>query len=269
MRLFSLFSRKKRSARQHYEGASFKRHKDARISSASANSNLIHAHERLLSSARYLHDNNATARRAIDIITKYTAGITPHAVFAGGRQSEPHEAKLREFADSTACDPAGKQNLCAQQALIVRSMVRDGEVLVEKVIRPDYREKGLPLPLQTRVLECDYLDKTKISVSERGNPVFMGIEFDRYGSPLFYHMYGEHPGESRSLKAMTSEARPAKEIIHVMDPERPGQIRGISRLSPVIIRLRDLDEYEDAQLVRQKIAACFVVHRQNSAYFIS
>ncbi|MCB9229840.1 MAG: phage portal protein, partial [Deltaproteobacteria bacterium] len=141
--------------KRHYEGASSKRHREFRRNSSSVNGNIIQAHESLVSNARYLHDNNATARRGIDIITKYTAGITPHAVRADGKKSPEHEAKLKEFADTVACDPAEKQNLYAQQSLIVRTLIRDGEALIERVVRPDFRKKSLPVPLQTRVLECD------------------------------------------------------------------------------------------------------------------
>jgi lambda family phage portal protein len=34
-------------------------------------------------------------------------------------------------------------------------------------------------------------------------------------------------------------------------------VRGVPWPAPMMLRLRDLDDYEDAQLVRQKIAACF------------
>ena len=244
--------------KRHYEGASSKRHRDFKRNSSSINHNLLHAHESLVSNARYLHDNNATARRGIDIITKYASGITPHAVKANGEKANEHDARLADFADTTACDPADKMNLYAQQALAVRTMIRDGEVLIEQVIRPDYKKKGLPVPLQTRVLECDYIDKTKFTVSQDGNPIFMGIELDKYGSPLKYHMYDEHPGELRFIRNLKSRPRSADGILHAFDLERPGQMRGVTRLAPVLVRLRDLDEYEDAQLVKQKLAACFV-----------
>ena len=38
---------------------------------------------------------------------------------------------------------------------------------------------------------------------------------------------------------------------------RPGQERGVPGVAPGIIKMRDLDEYDDAELVRKKIEACF------------
>lgn len=56
---------------------------------------------------------------------------------------------------------------------------------------------------------------------------------------------------------MQSVRVPASEIIHLYRMDRAGQVRGVPWGAPVLIKLRDFHEYEDAQLVRQKIAACF------------
>src|SRR2546428_6390684 len=50
---------------------------------------------------------------------------------------------------------------------------------------------------------------------------------------------------------------PADQMAHLFLPLAPGQVRGISWLAPVLLRLHELDLYEDAQLVRQKVAALF------------
>src|SRR5262249_25454059 len=49
----------------------------------------------------------------------------------------------------------------------------------------------------------------------------------------------------------------ASAMAHLFAPLAPGQLRGISWLAPVLLRLHELDLYEDAQLVRQKGAALF------------
>ncbi len=48
---------------------------------------------------------------------------------------------------------------------------------------------------------------------------------------------------------------PASEIIHVIDPVDAGQLRGISRFAPGIVKLFLLDQYDDAELDRKKVAA--------------
>jgi lambda family phage portal protein len=46
-------------------------------------------------------------------------------------------------------------------------------------------------------------------------------------------------------------------VLHVFDIVRPGQARGISWLAAAVLKMSDFDEYEDALLTRQKVAACF------------
>lgn len=48
---------------------------------------------------------------------------------------------------------------------------------------------------------------------------------------------------------------PADDVIHMFRPELPGQVRGVSWFAPIMLRLADLDQWRDAQLVRQKVAA--------------
>ena len=50
---------------------------------------------------------------------------------------------------------------------------------------------------------------------------------------------------------------PASEIVHLYRPLRPGQIRGEPWLARALIKLHDLDQYDDAELQRKKTAAMF------------
>jgi capsid protein len=56
----------------------------------------------------------------------------------------------------------------------------------------------------------------------------------------------------------------AEKVAHVFDKKRPGQIRGVTFLHPVMIRLRDLDIFQDASLRKQQISACFSAFIYNS-----
>ena len=49
----------------------------------------------------------------------------------------------------------------------------------------------------------------------------------------------------------------ASEIIHMFRPLRPGQIRGEPWLARALVKLHELDQYDDAELVRKKTAAMF------------
>jgi lambda family phage portal protein len=72
-------------------------------------------------------------------------------------------------------------------------------------------------------------------------------------------MFPVHPGEVAMFRraSLTSQPVPAASMLHLFDRLRPGQVRGVPWFAPVILKLRDLDEYDDAELVRKKIEACF------------
>ena len=46
-------------------------------------------------------------------------------------------------------------------------------------------------------------------------------------------------------------------MLHLFERLRPGQVRGVPWFAPVMLKLRDLDAYDEAELVRKKIEACF------------
>jgi lambda family phage portal protein len=115
------------------------------------------------------------------------------------------------------------------------------------------------VPLKLQVLESEHLDSSKDGVLANGNIIRSGIEFDKSGKRAAYYLFKEHPGESSLYAAcnIMSVRIPASEILHIFKPLRPGQIRGEPWLSNVLLKLHDLDQYEDAELVRKKTAAMF------------
>jgi lambda family phage portal protein len=100
----------------------------------------------------------------------------------------------------------------------------------------------------------------KSSVGEGGNTIRQGIEFDRIGRRVAYHFLRRHPGDSTDpgLSGETTRV-PASEVIHVIDPVEGGQLRGVSKLAPAIVKLFLLDQYDDAELDRKKVAAMYAM----------
>jgi lambda family phage portal protein len=84
-----------------------------------------------------------------------------------------------------------------------------------------------------------------------------GIEFNKLGQREAYYLFREHPGEKLLISNGESVRIPASEVLHIYKPLRPGQIRGEPWLSRVLLKLYELDQYDDAELVRKKTAAMF------------
>jgi lambda family phage portal protein len=88
-----------------------------------------------------------------------------------------------------------------------------------------------------------------------------GVQFDLLGRRVAYWIYTYHPGGMLVLNprgGILSQPVPADQILHTYRVLRPGQIRGVPWLTPVMLALRDLDDYADAERVRKKIEACVV-----------
>lgn len=207
---------------------------------------------RLRNSARDLIRNNGYAESAIRTIQDDVVGW-------GMKPTAKHQ-RWKEWSYSTQIDADGQCDLPGLQELIMRTVVESGECLVRRRIRR--LSDGLAIPMQIQVLEPDFIDTSKHKALEGGRRIVRGIEFDALGRRVAYWLYREHPGSttlSYSLSLTESKRVPASEVLHVYKVKRPGQVRGASWFAPCLIRFKDFDEFADATLMKQKIAACLSV----------
>jgi lambda family phage portal protein len=181
-------------------------------------------------------------------------GITPRFT---GDQEKKLNTLWTQWVD--VCDADGRLDFYGMLAAAYRAMEQDGEVLVR--LRPRRPEDGLPVPLQLQLLEIDWLDSTRNSLLggasgvAPGNVVIEGIEYDILGRVAAYWLWDQHPGDATLLRGFRNFSKrvPATSIVHLFDPKRPGQGRGITRLAAVIARTRDTQLYEDAELARKNL----------------
>ncbi|MBU6956086.1 phage portal protein [Hahella sp. HN01] len=185
-------------------------------------------------------------------------GVKPQSLVKDPRLREAIHELWRDWSEDA--DAAGLTDFYGLQALVCRAMLEGGECLVR--LRYRRPEDDLPVGLQLQVLEPEHLDPTLNQDLPNGHTVRAGIEFDRLGRRVAYHLYRTHPGDG--LLAPASGATdletvrvPATEILHVFRPLRPGQIRGEPWLARALVKLNELDQYDDAELVRKKTAAMF------------
>lgn len=210
--------------------------------------------------SRDLVRNNPYAARGVSVIVSNMigTGIIPQPQDGKKRASKQILDLWAEWAETRDCDFDGLHDMYGLQALIVNTLVQSGEVLVRRVMRTDKDKK---VPLQIQVLEPDFIDvsKNQDRLDSGGGWIKNGLEYDAQGRVVAYYLFKQHPGSSApTLGGQLQSSRvDASQLLHILRGDRPGQRRGIPWLAPVMIKLRDFDDYEDAQLVRQKIAACF------------
>jgi len=176
----------------------------------------------------------------------------------GSPEWRKREAKLYKRW-SKVCDADGVLNFDGIQALVWREVEEAGECFVR--LRNRRLTDGLPVPLQLQVIEAEQCPPHFYGTASNGNQIRAGIEFDLIGRRVAYWMYPRHPGDYHAgtdIDAGTLKRVPAEEVIHVYEPLRAGQIRGIPRAASVLVRMFNLDALDDAVLERQKIANLFV-----------
>lgn len=245
-------------AMMHYRAGSVNRRSGSvRAVSGDADAVATVARRQISLAVRDVIRNNAIAERAVQVLVNNIVGtgIEPKLVSEDTDLNYAWPAVCR-YLDSTDVDADGISTLAGIQRMAVRAMVTDGEALV---VFPD------PLTakssFQLRVLEADYLDdRLQGRALGSKNSVYDGIEYGDDGRVVAYHLYDEHPGSvvwHPDWKGLVSSRIEASRVIHLYRPDRPGQRRGVSWLAPVLDDLVALADNDEAQLMRQKIAACF------------
>ncbi|EKS9915601.1 phage portal protein [Burkholderia multivorans] len=241
-----------------YESASTvgARAKSWRVSGAGPNTAAVQNLSLMRSRARDAIRNDPWAKTAIARLVSNTigTGIQAHPQHPNDAvrkmQKQLWEDSGQEIDADDVFDIAGIQTLAA------RSFFSDGEVLVRRRMRSP--RDGLAVPMQIQLLEGDLLPMEKNELVP-GGEIINGVEFDADGRRVAYHLLRRHPGEygRASIANMETVRVPADEIAHVFLALRPGQVRGVPELSTVLLRLKSLDNFDDAVLFRQEVSNLF------------
>jgi len=210
----------------------------------------------LRSRSRDMVRRNPWATNALDAFVGNSigTGIKPQSLHPDPETKEQIQSLWLRWTDEA--DATGLTDFYGLQAIACRSVMEAGECFIR--LRPRLPKDGLLVPLQLQLLEAEHLPTAETRKLENGNYIRAGIEFNGIGRRVAYHLYREHPGDTSNPIASTELVRvPAEAVLHLFRPLRPGQLRGQPWLTQVLIKLHELDQYDDAELVRKKTAAMF------------
>ena len=115
---------------------------------------------------------------------------------------------------------------------------------------------GPGLPLRLRILDGEMVDQAHTVELGDGARIVAGVEFDAAGNRVAYHILRRRPTDLFAGYGQPIRL-PAADVLHLFQPLAPGQVRGISWLATILARLHELDQLEDAHLIKQKISAMF------------
>ena len=213
--------------------------------------------------SRDMYRNNAIYKSAVDAKTYHTVadGIRPD-LRATAKNKKKKAGQIQElvnkWANSQSCDLFGLNNLFGLQHLGWKTTVSSGEMLI---VRQRTVEPKSGIPLQLKMLEGDYLDHNREGTNpDNGNQIIQGVEFDDDGKAVGYWLFDENPSDAGVLRRFSFKSRrhDAKNVIHMFDCERPGQIRGLPKGLASFTKIKNLEEFQDARLEQMKVSACLV-----------
>lgn len=241
-----------------YEGASMARRLSPwRPNRSHINTALAGEGPLLRARTRALVANAPLASSLSETFVSYATGpgIKPSSLIDNADQKKAVQQAWRDWTDEADAD--GLTDFYGLQSLAARALFDAGEVFIR--IRPRFVSDGLSVPLQLQLIESEQLDSAYTLNGPNGNVIRSGIEFDPIGRRVAYHFWQVNPGDSTIWMGQGVRTRvPASSVLHIYKPLRPGQIRGRPWLTSVMVKLYDLDQYDDAELSRKKGAAMFM-----------
>ncbi|MDG6894531.1 phage portal protein [Volucribacter amazonae] len=143
------------------------------------------------------------------------------------------------------------------ERMLLRTWLRDGEVFVQLI---KGKVAGLkhasPIAFSLEALEPDFVP---LANNEAEQGLVQGIYINAWRKPTAYQVYLENPQEPRHSTDKVKIVN-AENMLHLAFRKRLHQLRGVSLLHGVIIRLADLKEYEESERVAARIAAAMTLY---------
>lgn len=240
-----------------YEGASqTKRTLPWRAPSTSPNQavlpNLATLRDRSRSAAR----NDSYAKGTIDriVFNLIGTGIKPLSQTGDEALRAQIHALWARWTDESDAD--GLLDFYGQQTQAARGWLEGGDMFIR--LRTRQASDGLSVPLQLQVLEPELVPHTHTQTAPNGNRIKAGIEFDAIGRRVAYWFYTQRPGDPQDVDSSQLRRVPAHAVIHLYDPLRAGQLRGLPILTQSLVQLYELQKSNDAALLKQQLANMIV-----------
>jgi len=208
--------------------------------------------------ARDIAKNNPLGKNYRRIILNGVIGPTgfdheAQVLGADGKPDKTINATIDGAFDAWAAGPVtrdGSLNLLMLQRQLFPTTRVEGDAFVRLWEGSDVNDFGLAL----EPIDPDQVDHTynQEAIAGRQNEIRMGVELDADGKRVAYHVFrGPYTG---SL-VRERERIPAEQIVHVYDPERANQTRGVTDFHAVLLEMHFLWHYFESELVAARLGS--------------
>lgn len=220
--------------------------------------------------SRQLYQNNTFSRAMIESFTTNVVGTgckarpTLRIPALLGMTAEEADAWTRKtqnlfelWANSKKCDAERKNTFAQLQHLAFKSSKIGGDCFVLTC----FDKKDSAFGLCIKVLEAERCQNPFAVIDN--DELLQGVEVDRNGAPCAFH-FTKKPAwsidnytddlETVRISAFDDFGNP--NVIHVMSADRTDQRRGVPLMAPLIMQLKQLERYQDAELMAAVVSAC-------------
>lgn len=199
--------------------------------------------------ARYEIANNSYAKGLISTLAHDLIGTGPRLALVLPDGFEKETATI----ESRWLEWCNRTGYVDKLRIMHESRIGDGEGF-GLLINDDTVPPGAPC-LDIRLLESDQFEDTLLRPYDATR--VDGVKVDRNGKPLTYNVLRYHPGDMRGavIGSNLADEIPARFVLHWFRPSRPGQVRGVPEITPVLGLFAQLRRYTLAVLTAAETAA--------------
>jgi lambda family phage portal protein len=158
--------------------------------------------------------------------------------------------RFKQWAESTDCDAARQLDFYAIQELAFRSHLESGDTFV---LTPRMARPGQPAKLALQLIEADRVCNPDRKPDT--DHLIDGVEISpATGEVLAYHVARKHPGAyatTNNTWERVNARGPStgrRNVLALFKPLRPGQVRGVPWISPILEPLKQIGRWSDAEL---------------------
>lgn len=212
---------------------------------------------------RDLARNNVYARRFVKMAQNHIVGpkglrLIPTNTMVNGKPrddiNDAVRAAWKAWSAPRLCSTTGKHSLVSLKRLAIAEWVAGGESLTQIVLDP-----RRPFGIALHPIDADRLDQSLMRAPGNGrNEIRYGVEIDRVGTPVAYHILTLHPSElgRRGFQRREYDVIPAEQMIHLaLWDERVDLTRGVPQFAVAMRDLKHLDGAQEASVVALRAAA--------------
>ncbi|TFG62171.1 MAG: phage portal protein, partial [Gemmatimonadales bacterium] len=195
-----------------------------------------HSRQEIARKARYFEKNSTLVQALVGKFENFVVGAHPQITPNSSDPEWNKRAKIWWDEWAHIPDIASRQSFGCLLNLMARNWFIDGEIFIILTKGESFTANGAVRQFPRIQLIEGHLCRTPPNL-DKDPSVVDGVRLDRRGRPVSYYFAEEVRQGQYEFRT-----EDADNVIHLFEPSRPGQVRGLSFLHAAINELHDVDD---------------------------